>query len=82
MSSAQQAEVDRNYDFFQRVLAGILPGREGQYALIRHEEIVDWFGKPGDAYRAGLAQFADQIFSIQEATDQPVEIGAVSIVLR
>ncbi len=81
MASAHHTEIDQNYDFFQRNLVRFLSERRGEYALIRKQEIVGWFSKPGDAYRAGLAEFDDRLFSIQEATDEPVELGAMSFVL-
>lgn len=81
MSNSHHAEIDHNYDFFQRSLATLLLEHRGEYALIRHQKIIGWFAKPGDAYRDGLARFADRIFSIQEATDEPVELGAMSFVL-
>jgi hypothetical protein len=74
-----KAEVDRNYDFFQRNLSGFLKDRAGQYALLKSECIVGFYDGPGTAYRAGLAQFSDRLFSVQEVTDQPVELGFMSL---
>jgi hypothetical protein len=74
-----RAEVDRNYDYFQRRLGGFLADHAGQYALLKSAKIVDFFEGPGAAYRAGLARFPDRIFSIQQVTDQPDELGAMSI---
>jgi hypothetical protein len=71
----QKSEVDRNYDVFVRMLADILPEHRDQLALMREGEIVGYFEKPGDAYRAGLGRFPDGIFSIQEVTDEPIDLG-------
>jgi hypothetical protein len=71
----QRAEVDRNYDAFVRILNDILPSHRDQLALMREGEIVAYFDKPGEAYRAGLARFTDGIFSIQEVTDEPIDLG-------
>ena len=71
----QRAEVDRNYDAFVRVLAGILPQHRDQLALMREGRIVAYFDKPGEAYRSGLEKFPDGIFSIQEVTDEPIDLG-------
>jgi hypothetical protein len=71
----QRTEVDQNYDAFMRVLGDILPGHRDQYALMRDCAIVAYFDKPGDAYREGLARYADEIFSIQEVTDEPIDLG-------
>ena len=74
----QSREVDDNYDAFQRVLAGILPAHRDEYALMREREIVGYFAKVGDAWREGLHRYSDEIFSIQEVTDEPIDLGFFS----
>jgi hypothetical protein len=71
----QREEVDRNYDVFMRMLASLLPEHRDEYALMRGGEIVGFFTRPGDANRAGVDTFADGIFSIQEVTDEPIDLG-------
>lgn len=71
----QSEEVDRNYDVFVRRLADLLVDHRDQYALMRDGEIVGFFTKPGDAYRVGLDRFEDSIFSVQEVTDEPIDLG-------
>ncbi|MBA4747081.1 MAG: hypothetical protein H2056_00050 [Sphingopyxis sp.] len=73
------AEVDRNYDFFQRNLASYLVDHEAEFALLRDAELVAFFPTVGEAYRAGLGQFPDEIFSIQQVIDEPVELGFMSL---
>ena len=73
--SAQAREVDENYDAFQRGLAAWLPDHAGEYALMRSREIIGFFVQPGDALRAAWAQFPDGLFSIQEVTDEPIDLG-------
>jgi len=71
----QAAEVDRNYDVFVRMLADILPSHRDQYALMRDGQIIGFFDKPGDANREGFERYSDSIFSIQEVTDEPIDLG-------
>lgn len=71
----QRNEVDRNYDVFARALGEIIPEHRGQFALMRDGKIVAYFDKPGDAYREGASRFGDMIFSIQEVTDEPIDLG-------
>ena len=71
----QKQEVDRNYDAFMRMLGSILKEHRDEYALMRDGEIVAFFVKPGDAHRAGVERYADGIFSIQEVTDEPIDLG-------
>ncbi len=73
-----RAEVDANYDFLQRKLSTYLPDHEGEYALLKSRELVSFFTKPGDAYREGLRRFDDGIFSIQEVTAEPLDLGFFS----
>ena len=71
-------EVDRNYDFFQRQVAQHIAERRGQFALVRNCKIVGFFDDPGKAAEQGAAQFNDQVFSIQEVTDRPIDLGLYS----
>lgn len=79
MPTARQIEIDRNYDFFQRNLSRFLERYKGKFALLRRGSVVGFFDGPGDAYRAGLAQFDDEIFSVQEVDDRPAEMGLSSL---
>jgi len=81
MANAHRTEIDRNYDFFQRNLNRFLVDHEGAYALLRNAEVVDYFGRVGDAYRAGIKKFPDRLFSIQLVTKEPVELGNWSVAL-
>ena len=71
----QKLEVDRNYDVFMRMLSALLPEHRDEYALMRDGEIIAFFRKPGEANRAGVEKFSDGIFSIQEVTDEPIDLG-------
>lgn len=71
----QAAEVDRNYDAFVRLLGSILPEHRNQLALMRDGQVLGYFGSPGAANRAGHERFPDGIYSIQEVTDEPIDLG-------
>lgn len=70
-----RAEISRNFDAFQRTLAAILPMQRDRFALLRHGAVIAFFDKPGAADAAGASQFADGLYSIQQVTDEPVELG-------
>lgn len=74
-SARQKHEVDHNYDAFVRILGSLLPKHRDEYALMRDGQIVGFFTKPGEANRAGVDRFPDGIFSIQEVTDEPIDLG-------
>lgn len=71
-------EVDSNYDFFQRNLALLMHDHRDQYVLLRHCGIEGFFERPGDAYRAGIERFPDELFSIQQVTDEVEDLGFFS----
>lgn len=73
--SDKRRQIDQNYDAFQRLLSAILTTHRDQYVLLRDREIVEYFDTAGDAYRAGLRHFPDHRFSIQEVTDEPIDLG-------
>lgn len=81
MNAARRVEIDRNYDYFQRNLSCFLKEHEGEYALLRNQEVVGFFAAIGEAYREGLAQFRDQPFSLQLVTREPVELSNWSVAL-
>jgi hypothetical protein len=71
----QRQEVDRNYDAFMRMLGSILPEHRDQLALMRDGRVVDYFDTPREALRAASELFPDGFFSIQEVTDEPIDLG-------
>jgi hypothetical protein len=71
----QKLEVDRNYDAFVRMLGTLLPDHRDQLALMRDGEVVGFFKTPKDALKAATERFTDGIFSIQEVTDEPIDLG-------
>lgn len=78
--AAQQQQIDGNYDAFQRTLSSLIGQHRDEFALMRDRSIVEFHRTAGDAYRDGLSRFSDGIFSIQEVTDQPVDLGFHSVV--
>ena len=71
----QKLEVDQNYDAFVRTLGTILHEHRGQFALMRHGKIVAYYDRPGAANVVGCERYRDGIFSIQEVTDEPIDLG-------
>jgi hypothetical protein len=71
----QRHEVDQNYDAFVRLLGSILQDHRDELALMRDGRIVDYFDTPRQALRAASERFPDGIFSIQEVTDEPLDLG-------
>jgi hypothetical protein len=73
--SATRAEIAANYDFFQRQLGQLLADHAGQFALLRGRRIIGYFDDPFDADLAGTHAFPDKLYSIQQVTSEPAELG-------
>lgn len=76
--SPQELEVDRNYEAFLRALPEIVESRRGRHALMRDGRIVDYFDSASDAATAGKLLFGGGVFSVQEVTDIPENLGFFS----
>lgn len=74
-SPRQQQEVDRNYDAFMSMLDSILAEHRDELALMRDGEIVGYFKTPRELLVAASERFPDGIFSVQEVTDVPLDLG-------
>ena len=81
-TDALSVEVDRNYDFFQRNLTTFLKDHKGQYALLRHREVLGFYDEPGEAAAVATKQFEDDLFSIQEVTSLPIDLGLYTFAAR
>jgi hypothetical protein len=71
-------EIERNYAAFQSAVAALAQEHEGKFALMRHGEVVDVYAELLDAVVAGHSAFSDGMFSIQEVTMKPLDLGFYS----
>jgi hypothetical protein len=71
-------EVDANFDVFMDALDALLPEHLGEFALLKSREIVGFFESPGAAYRHALKAYGPLGFSIQEVTQEPIDLGFYS----
>lgn len=76
--SAFDTEVDRNFDAFEALLRTILVDHRGEFALMRGGLVLSYFSSEPAALAAGRRQFDDGLFSVQEVTDRPVDLGFFS----
>jgi hypothetical protein len=70
-----QEEVDRNYEAFIKELPNIIRDHRGQYALMKNGRIINYFSTAADARMAAEAFITDGLFSIQQVTDAPIDLG-------
>ena len=76
--NAFETEVDRNFEAFEAMLHGILPIHRGEFALMNNGKVLSYFPSEADALAAGRRMFDDGVFSVQEVTDRPVDLGFFS----
>ena len=78
----QTEQVEQNFRVFEEKLPGLLETHRGQFALMRDGEVVEFFDTMRDAYVTGLKLYPqDKLFSIQEVTPTPADLGWFSHVL-
>ena len=70
-----QQEVDRNYNEFKKMLPNILATYHDKYALMKDGNILGYYSTAQDAAVAAQTFIPDGVFSIQEVTDSPINLG-------
>ena len=75
MANSLELEIDRNFDYFQRHLSKFIDDYRGKFALLRSGNVIDFHESVLEAEKKGENEFPDGVFSIQEVTDEPVDLG-------
>lgn len=70
-----QEVVNANCEAFIRKLPELLRTHPGQFALMRNKEIAGFFPSARTASQHGERTFDDGLFSVQEVTDEVVDLG-------
>ena len=78
MSESHQQQIQQNYEAFHARLPQLVVTHRGKFALLHDKEIVECFDTVRDAYIAGQKLFPDGIFSVQEVTETPADLGFFS----
>jgi hypothetical protein len=80
MAQDIDAEVDRNYDAFLALLPTLGPELAGKHALLHQGAITDYYETALAATLAGLREFGEGRFSVQEVSTEPEHLGFYSYV--
>jgi hypothetical protein len=79
MAQAQhRREIEENFSAFEGLLDTLLPARAGEFALLRHRDLVEVFPTAKEALTEGHQRFPDGLFSVQRVTDRPLDLGFLS----
>jgi len=70
-----QVEVDANFAAFRKMLPELLRRERNRWALMRHGECASFYDTLRDAHTAGAALFEDGLFSVQQVSDEVVDLG-------
>ena len=81
-SQSRQEAVDRNYEAFRAMLPDLLRTLPGKFVLLRDGEVVESFDTARDALLYAEKAFDDDLYSIQQVTDQVVDLGYFSHAVR
>lgn len=71
----KQAEIDKNYEAFRKILPELMQSHVGQFVVMRHEEPVAFFDTTRDAMVYAVKTYEDGLFSVQEVTQKSVDLG-------
>jgi hypothetical protein len=74
----RQTEIDGNLDFFLNEMPNLPQSQLGKFALLRKKSIVGYFDTIVDAVGTGNKLYQDKVFSVQQVTDVPVDLGFFS----
>ena len=76
--SAIQAEVDKNYEAFQKLLPELIEEHNGRFALMRGKKVEQIFDSVHDAVVFAKEKYDDDLFSVQKISEQAVDLGFFS----
>jgi hypothetical protein len=77
-TNPKSSEIEQNYAAFQQLLPSLLETHPGQFAVLRHGEVVEFFDTLSDAAKFCGREYQDGLFSIQEVTSRKVDLGYYS----
>ena len=72
---SQQEQVDQNYAAFKELLPELLGKAANKFALMRDGELVAVYETMVDAVTTAQKLYADERWSIQKITNEPVSLG-------
>ena len=79
MADLLREQIERNYGAFEEQLPALVATQRGKFALMRDGQIIEFFDTARDAYVTGKQLFEqDKLFSVQEVTETPVDLGFFS----
>lgn len=75
MRSGQYREVERNYAAFQEMLPELMKTMPGKFVVMHDKKIVATLSTFAEANLTGRMLYGDSVYSVQEVTETPVDLG-------
>ena len=72
------AEINKNFEAFQKLLPSIGQTYLGKFAVLRKKEIIDCFDSMSDAAKYAEARYEDGLYSIQQVNNRIIDLGYFS----
>lgn len=77
-----QKEADQNYKYFEAHLDEIQKKSNGKkYVLLRHQKVISYHDDFGSGVEEGKRRFEDELYSVQEVANTPIDLGFQSYAL-
>lgn len=78
LAKDKDEEIQKNYEAFKKMLPELMKEHRNKYALMRGGALIAVYSTAQDAAETGKNFYDDGLFSIQEITDVPVDLGFYS----
>lgn len=78
MDGRRHHEIELNFAAFQNQVSDLVPAKEGKFALMHSQSIEGFFDSLTEAIVTGHRRFSDGMFSIQQVTAAPMDLGFLS----
>lgn len=78
ISDKKRDELEKNFQAMSERMNEYIQIHANKYALMRDGEVVEFYNTWEDAYKTGMKFFKDEMFSVQQVTKTPVDLGFFS----
>lgn len=75
LAKNKDEEIQKNYEAFKKMLPELIKEHWNKHALMRGGALIAVYSTAHDAAETGRNFYDDELFSIQEITDVPADLG-------
>ena len=78
VAQEMREQIEKNFETISSKMDEYMALHANKFALMRDGEVIEFYATWEDAYKTGLKFFSDGLFSVQEVTKTPVDLGYFS----